>query len=193
VKLSGKGTLSGRSSGKSKDTEGANCIRAVNLSGYRQRAHTFYGVRLCYYVYSTQPNEQQKESAMTFPAELKYTKNDEWIRVQDGVGTVGITDYAQDQLSDIVFLEISASEGDELSRGDELGEIESVKAAAEIYLPVDGKVTQVNGDIIDEPEVINSDPYGDGWLVQLEIKDPAQLEDLMDAAAYEEYCQDREH
>jgi glycine cleavage system H protein len=130
---------------------------------------------------------------MTFPAELKYTKNDEWIRVQDGVGTVGITDYAQDQLSDIVFLEISASEGDELSRGDELGEIESVKAAAEIYLPVDGKVTQVNGDIIDEPEVINSDPYGDGWLVQLEIKDPAQLEDLMDAAAYEEYCQDREH
>ena len=130
---------------------------------------------------------------MTFPAELKYTKNDEWIRVQDGVGTVGITDYAQDQLSDIVFLEISASEGDELSRGDELGEIESVKAAAEIYLPVDGKITQVNGSIVDEPEVINSDPYGDGWLVQLEIKDPAQLEDLMDAAAYEEYCQDREH
>ncbi|MEJ2549498.1 MAG: glycine cleavage system protein GcvH [Anaerolineales bacterium] len=130
---------------------------------------------------------------MSFPAELKYTKNDEWIRVQDGVGTVGITDYAQDQLSDIVFLEISASEGDEFSRGDELGEIESVKAAAEIYLPVDGKITQVNGSIVDEPEVINSDPYGDGWLVQLEIKDPAQLEDLMDAAAYEEYCQDREH
>ncbi len=130
---------------------------------------------------------------MTFPAELKYTKNDEWIRVEDNVGTIGITDYAQEQLSDIVFLEISASIGDELSQGDEMGEVESVKAAAEIYFPVDGKVTQVNEEIVDAPEIINSDPYGEGWLIQLEIKNAAQIEDLMDAKAYEEYCQDREH
>ncbi len=130
---------------------------------------------------------------MTFPKDLKYTKNDEWIRVEGDVGTVGISDYAQDQLSDIVFLEITASVGDELSQGDGLGEIESVKAAAEIYLPVAGTVTQVNADIVDTPEVINSDPYGEGWLIRLDIKDAAQLEDLLDAAAYEAYCQDREH
>lgn len=130
---------------------------------------------------------------MDFPKELKYTKNDEWIRVENGVGTVGITDYAQDQLSDIVYLEISASAGDALSRGDELGEIESVKAAAEIYVPVDGQISQINGNVIDEPEIINSDPYGAGWLVKLDIHDSSQLEDLMDATAYEEYCADREN
>ncbi len=130
---------------------------------------------------------------MIFPEDLKYTKNDEWIRVENGVGTVGITDYAQDQLSDIVYLEIKVSVGDALSRGDELGEIESVKAAAEIYVPVDGQVSEINVGIVDEPEIINSDPYGEGWLAKLEIKDAAQLEDLMDAAAYEKYCEDREH
>lgn len=130
---------------------------------------------------------------MDFPKELKYTKNDEWIRVENGVGTVGITDYAQDQLSDIVYLEISISAGDALSRGDELGEIESVKAAAEIYVPVDGQISQINGNVIDEPEIINSDPYGAGWLVKLDIQDSSQLEDLMDATAYEEYCADREN
>lgn len=130
---------------------------------------------------------------MNFPEDLKYTKNDEWIRVENGVGTVGITDYAQDQLSDIVYLEITVSVGDALSRGDELGEIESVKAAAEIYVPVDGQVSEINAGIVDEPEIINSDPYGKGWLAKLEIKEAAQLEDLMDAAAYSKYCEDREH
>jgi glycine cleavage system H protein len=129
---------------------------------------------------------------MLFPDDLKYTKNDEWIRVEDGNGTVGITDFAQDQLSDIVYLEISASVGDALSRGDGLGEIESVKAAAEIYLPVDAEITEVNGGIVDEPELINSDAYGAGWLVKVKLSDPAQLEDLMDAAAYKKYCEERE-
>jgi glycine cleavage system H protein len=130
---------------------------------------------------------------MKFPEDLKYTKNDEWIRVENGVGTVGITDYAQDQLSDIVYLEITVSVGDAISRGDKLGEIESVKAAAEIYVPVDGQVSETNVGLVDEPEIINSDPYGEAWLAKLEIKDAAQLEDLMDAAAYEKYCEDREH
>ncbi len=130
---------------------------------------------------------------MKFPEDLKYTKNDEWIRVENGVGTVGITDYAQDQLSDIVYLEITVSVGDAISRGDKLGEIESVKAAAEIYVPVDGQVSETNVGLVDEPEIINSDPYGEAWLAKLEIKDAAQLEDLLDAAAYEKYCEDREH
>jgi glycine cleavage system H protein len=130
---------------------------------------------------------------MIFPKDLKYTKNDEWIRVEDEVGTVGLTDYAQDQLSDIVYLEITVSAGDSISRGDEVGEIESVKAAAEIYVPVDGQVSQINAGIVDEPEIINSDPYGEGWLLKLDIQDAAQLADLMDAAAYEKYCEDREH
>ena len=107
---------------------------------------------------------------MIFPEELKYTKNDEWVRVEDGVGTVGITDYAQDQLSDIVYLEISASVGDELSQGDGLGEIESVKAAAEIYIPVDAEITEVNDSVVDEPEIINRDAYGAGWLVKLDVR-----------------------
>ena len=129
---------------------------------------------------------------MIFPKDLKYTKNDEWIRVENGAGTVGITDYAQEQLSDIVYLEITVSVGDALSRGDALGEIESVKAAAEIYVPVDGKVSQINSGIVDEPEIINSDPFGEGWLAKLDIQDAVQLEDLMDAAAYAAYCEERE-
>ena len=130
---------------------------------------------------------------MIFPEELKYTKNDEWVRVEDGVGTVGITDYAQDQLSDIVYLEISASVGDELSQGDGLGEIESVKAAAEIYIPVDAEITEVNDSVVDEPEIINRDAYGAGWLVKMKLNNAAQLEDMMGAAAYKEYCENREH
>jgi len=130
---------------------------------------------------------------MNFPEDLKYTKHDEWIRVENGGATVGITDYAQDQLSDIVYLELSVSVGDAISRGGELGQIESVKAAAEIYVPVDGQVSQINTGIVDEPEIINSDPYGEGWLVKLDIQDATQLNDLMDAAAYAKYCDDREH
>ena len=129
---------------------------------------------------------------MTFPKELKYTQNDEWVRVEDGVGTVGITDYAQDQLSDIVYLEISISSGDTVTQGSVLGEIESVKAAAEIYVPADGEITEVNDAVVDTPEKINSDPYGEAWLVKLTINDLSQLDGLMDSATYEQYCQDRE-
>ncbi len=126
---------------------------------------------------------------MNIPADLKYTKNDEWIRAD---GTVGVTDYAQDQLSDVVFVEIVVSEGDEVAQGDIIGTIESVKAAADVYAPVSGKVVAVNEALDDNPELINEDPYGKAWLIKLEIADPAELDGLMDAAAYEAYCKERE-
>lgn len=130
---------------------------------------------------------------MEFPTDLMYSQNDEWIRVEGSVAMTGITDYAQDQLSDIVYLEITVSPGDELQQGDVLGEVESVKAAAEIYIPVAGSIKEVNEVLQDDPERINSDPYGEAWMVKFEVTDPAQLEGLMDAAAYEKYCEGREH
>jgi len=126
---------------------------------------------------------------MEFPAELKYTKNDEWISPD---GTVGITDYAQDQLSDLVFVEIVVSEGDEVSQGDIIASVESVKSAADVYAPVSGKVVAVNDALTDDPETINRDPYGDGWMVKLEITDPSELDSLMDVEAYKAYCAERE-
>ena len=122
---------------------------------------------------------------MNIPSELKYTKNDEWIRVEVNVGTVGIPDDAQDQLSDIVFVEIILAEGEMVSKGDTCATLESVKAAADVYIPVGGQVTAINEDLPDAPETVNSDPYGQAWLVKIEISDPTELDGLMDAAAYE--------
>jgi glycine cleavage system H protein len=130
---------------------------------------------------------------MEFPADLKYTENDEWVRVEGKIGTAGITDYAQDQLSDIVFVEITSDVGDELEKEAALGEVESVKAAAFIYMAITGVITEINQDLADTPEVINEDPYGKGWMIKFEITDPAELDDLLDATAYEKYCQEREH
>ncbi|KAA3648731.1 MAG: glycine cleavage system protein GcvH [Chloroflexi bacterium] len=127
---------------------------------------------------------------MDFPADIKYTPNDEWIRVEGNIGTVGITDWAQDQLSDIVYLEVSLSEGDDAAKGDSFGTIESVKAASDVYLPVAGKVTEINEALQDAPEVINSDPYGAGWVVKIEIADAAEVEALLDSAAYEAKTQE---
>ncbi len=122
---------------------------------------------------------------------LKYTKNDEWINPEDG--TVGITDYAQAQLSDVVYVEITVSEGDEVQKGDIVATVESVKAAADVYAPVSGTVVAINDELADTPEVVNSDPYGDAWMVRLEIANPAELDELMDADAYQQYCEEREH
>lgn len=121
---------------------------------------------------------------------LKYTKNDEWINPEDG--TVGITDYAQAQLSDVVYVEITVSEGDEVQQGDIVATVESVKAAADVYAPVSGTVVAINEDLADTPEVVNSDPYGEAWMVRLQIADPAELDSLMDADAYQKYCEERE-
>ena len=122
---------------------------------------------------------------MNTPTDLKYTQNDEWIKVDGNIGTMGITDHAQEQLSDIVFVEIVVSEDDEVKQGEICASVESVKAAADVYLPVSGKVIEVNEALPDAPEVINSDPYGAAWMVKLEIANPSELDGLMDAAAYE--------
>lgn len=122
---------------------------------------------------------------MNFPTDLKYTKNDEWVRVEGNIGTVGITDYAQDQLSDIVFVEILVAVGDVVKQGDSCATVESVKAAADVYLPVSGKIVAINEALSDAPETINSDPYGAAWMVKLELSDLNELNGLMDAAAYQ--------
>ena len=124
---------------------------------------------------------------MNIPTDLKYTKNDEWVRVVNNVGTVGITDYAQEQLSDIVYVEIVISEGDEVAKGDSCATLESVKAAADVYLPVSGKVVEVNENLPDSPEGVNTDPYGAAWMVKIELSDPSELDGLLDAAGYEAY------
>jgi glycine cleavage system H protein len=129
---------------------------------------------------------------MNIPSDLKYTKNDEWIRVEGNIGTVGITDYAQDQLSDIVFVEIILAEGEMVSQGDTCATLESVKAAADVYMPIGGQVTAINEDLPDTPETVNSDPYGKAWLVKIEISDPTELDGLMDAAAYETHVASKE-
>lgn len=121
---------------------------------------------------------------METPAELKYTENDEWIRVEDSVGTVGITDYAQDQLSDIVFVEFLVDLGEALDQGDTIATVESVKAAADIYAPVSGTIKSINEELSDNPELINEDPYGDAWFVKIEVSDPSELDDLLDADSY---------
>lgn len=130
---------------------------------------------------------------MNFPADLKYTKNDEWIRVEGSAGVVGITDYAQEQLSDIVYVEIIPGAGEELAQGESCATVESVKAAADVYLPVGGKVVEVNESLPDSPDLVNSDPFGAAWMLKIEISDPNELDGLMDAAAYEKFCQDRAH
>jgi len=129
---------------------------------------------------------------MEFPTDLMYTDNDEWIRVEGDIGTTGITDYAQDQLSDIVYLEIATAVGERLEKGKTLVEVESVKAAAYVYMPVAGIITEVNEELADTPEMVNSSPFEEAWMVKFEIIDPAELEGLLDAAAYEKHCQERE-
>ena len=129
---------------------------------------------------------------MNIPKDLKYTENDEWIKVDGKIGTVGITDHAQDQLSDIVYVEIVVSEDEEISQGDSCATLESVKAAADVYAPVSGKVIAINDELPDTPEVVNSDPYGKAWMLKIELSDPSELDGLMDAAAYEASIADAE-
>lgn len=129
---------------------------------------------------------------MKVPADLKYTENDEWIRLDGETGFVGITDYAQDELSDVVYLEFTVTEGDKFEKGESFGTVESVKAAADVYFPVSGKATEINNALEETPELINSDPYGEAWMIKIEITDLSELDDLMDADAYNAYCEERE-
>lgn len=124
------------------------------------------------------------------PADLKYTKNDEWVRIEGDIATVGITDYAQDQLNDIVYVELPDA-GASFDKGAAFGVVESVKAASDIYLPLGGTVTEANKALQDNPELINSSPYGEGWLVKIKMKDAAEAGDMLDATAYAQYCESR--
>jgi glycine cleavage system H protein len=125
---------------------------------------------------------------MNIPANLKYTKTDEWF--DPLTGKIGLTDYAQGQLSDIVFVEIVVAVGDVLQTGKPIASVESVKAAAESYAPVAAKVVAVNEDLANNPEALNTDPYGKGWMITVEGADAATL---MDSAAYTQYCEERTH
>lgn len=124
------------------------------------------------------------------PAELRYAKSDEWFALNGNVVSIGITDYAQDQLNDIVYVEYREV-GDQLSAGDSFGEVESVKAASELYSAVSGEIIDVNAQLEEEPEVVNADPYGAGWMIKVRVSDASQLDALMDAAAYTAYCESR--
>jgi len=125
---------------------------------------------------------------MNTPSNLQYTKNDEWF--DPATGKMGLTDYAQSQLSDIVFVELLVEVGDDTEAGSPIASVESVKASAETYASASGKVVEVNEGLADTPEVLNSDPYGEGWMVQVE---GGETSDMMDAAAYEKFCEEREH
>ena len=119
------------------------------------------------------------------PADRKYTQEHEWIQVDGGIGTVGVTEFAAHELGDIVFVELPAV-GANFSRGDAVGTIESVKAVADLYLPVSGEIVAVNDAVAGSPELLNSDPFGKGWLVKVKLGVPAELDALLDAAAYGE-------
>jgi glycine cleavage system H protein len=116
-----------------------------------------------------------------------FTREHEWIQVDGNQATVGISDYAQQQLGDVVFVEVPAA-GAELSKGGEAAVVESVKAASDVYAPVSGRVTEGNQALVDDPSLVNSDPEGSGWFFRLELSDPAQLEGLMDADGYRAFC-----
>jgi glycine cleavage system H protein len=124
------------------------------------------------------------------PENLKYTKSDEWILIEGDSATVGITDYAQDQLNDIVFVELPEI-GEQVTKEGRCGTVESVKAASDLFSPVAGSITAVNEALEDQPELLNSDPYGKGWIVKLNVTDSSGIADLMNAAAYAKYCESR--
>lgn len=123
---------------------------------------------------------------MNIPQELKYSKDHEWIRVEGETAYVGITDYAQDQLGDIVYVDISFGEGDEIGAGEAFGSVEAVKTVSDLFMPVSGKLVEINEALNGEPEKINTDPYGDGWIIKIELTNPSELDALLDAAAYQE-------
>lgn len=128
---------------------------------------------------------------MEFPSDLKYTKEHEWAKVEGKAVLIGITDYAQEELGDIVYVELPEVD-EEIAKDESFGSVESVKTVSDVYAPVSGKILEVNKDLEEGPEVINSDPYGDGWLVRIEMSDPDELSKLLSAAEYAEYVREEE-
>ena len=121
---------------------------------------------------------------MNTPAELKYTKDHEWVRIEGNVATIGITDFAQGELGDIVFVDVDTVD-DDLNGGEVFGSVEAVKTVSDLYLPLSGKVTEFNAALEDAPELLNSDPYGEGWIIKLEIADGADQSELLSAEDYQ--------
>jgi len=121
---------------------------------------------------------------MNFPESLRYTKDHEWIRLEGDVATIGITDFAQHELGDIVYVEIETV-GQELNAGDVFGTVEAVKTVSDLYLPVNGSITEINPKLNANPELVNTDPYGEGWMVKMKVASAADVNELMDAAAYQ--------
>lgn len=122
---------------------------------------------------------------MNFPADLKYTKDHEWIRVDGDVAYVGITDYAQSELGEIVYVDIT-TEGETLDKEEVFGTIEAVKTVSDLFMPVSGEVIEANAELEDKPELVNEDVYGNGWLIKLSLSDPSELDGLLSAADYEQ-------
>lgn len=121
---------------------------------------------------------------MSFPSNLRYTKDHEWISLEGNIATIGITAFAQGELGDIVYVDINTI-GDQLDANAIFGTVEAVKTVSDLFLPVAGKVLEVNAELEKEPELVNNDPYGKGWMIKLEVSNPAETDGLMDAAAYE--------
>ena len=121
---------------------------------------------------------------MKFPASLKFTKEHEWVRVEDNVCTVGVTDYAQGELGDIIYLDITSAVGSEVKQGESIGSIEAVKTVSEVYSPVSGKISEINNAINDNPSIVNTEPYEGGWIVKIEQNNADEISNLMDSEAY---------
>ncbi len=130
---------------------------------------------------------------MNTPSDRKYTQSDEWVKLEGDIATVGVSDYAQDALSDVVFFEAVVSVGDTVQAKTQIATLESVKAAADVNAPLSGEVIEINEDLASSPELVNSDPYGKAWMLKLKVSNPAEYDALMDAAAYEAYCAGRSH
>lgn len=126
---------------------------------------------------------------MKVPENLKYTREHEWARIRGKVATIGITDYAQDQLGDVVYVELP-DVADEVAKDEQFGTIESVKTVSDLFSPLSGEVIKVNEQLEDRPELVNEDPYGDGWMIQIQISDPDEIDELMSAEEYEAYLEE---
>ena len=128
---------------------------------------------------------------MNTPKDYKFNKTDEWVKIDGNSANIGISDFAQDQLSDIVYIEFNKEVGESIEKDQILATIESVKAAADVNSPINGKVLEVNESLSDTPEILNEDPYGNGWLYKVEFNNLSELDDLLDAKGYDEFCESR--
>lgn len=126
-----------------------------------------------------------------YPEDYRYTEEHEWISVDGDIGTVGITDHAQSELGDVVYLELPEV-GERVEAGEAFGTIESVKAVSDLYAPASGEVTEVHDDLVDQPEVVNDDPHGDGWMIRVRLDDPRAVDELLSAAGYREFLEESE-